>query len=73
MKRSEFVASLAQYFETRYSQVVLHDLRLPAIGSRTPGEALEEGEDPQRIWDAVCAELRLPEDARFPHRSDRKR
>lgn len=73
MKRSEFHASLAEYFERSYTQVVLHDLRLPAIGSRTAGEALEEGEDPQRVWEAVCSELRLPEAARFPHRSEWRR
>ncbi len=70
MKRSEFRTALSQYFEPRYAQAVLHDLRLPAIGSRTPAEALEAEEDPQRVWDAVCDELRLPEDARFPHRAD---
>jgi hypothetical protein len=70
VKRSEFRTALSQYFEPRYAQAVLHDLRLQVIGSRTPAEALEAGEDPQRVWDAVCVELRLPEEARFPHRTE---
>ena len=69
MKRSEFRASLAERFDPRYAQALLHDLVLPGLGSRTASDALEGGEDPQRVWDALVIELRLPEDARFPHRS----
>jgi hypothetical protein len=47
------------------------DLVLPDLGSRTPFQALDAGVDPQRVWDAVCREMRLPEDARFPHRRSR--
>lgn len=72
MRRSEFLSALADHFDSPYAQAVLHDLALTPLGSRTSWEALEAGEDPQRIWDALLVELRLPEDLRFPHRADRR-
>ena len=69
MRRSEFLSSVTHHFGPQYGQAVLRDLSLPDLGSRTADEALAAGEDPQRIWDALMVELRLPENLRFPHRA----
>ena len=32
-----------------------------ALDGRTPAQALEDGEDPRRIWRVVCADFDVPE------------
>jgi len=72
VKRSELLTSLDEIFTPRFASTLIRDLALPGAGSRTVHQALEDGLDPQLIWDAVCAEMDLPEDTRFHHRSDVK-
>ncbi|NLI19533.1 MAG: DUF3046 domain-containing protein [Actinomycetales bacterium] len=72
MRLSEFTSAVASRFDPRYAQAIMNDLVLPGIGS-TPAQALAAGIDPQRVWDAVCLELRLPEEERYPHRQERHR
>lgn len=73
MKYSELTVAMDVTFGHRHGQALMRDLVLPVLASRTPAEAVAAGEDPQLVWDAVCAEMRVPEDARFPHRQDRRR
>jgi len=71
VKLSEFRLALDTHFAPAVASALMSDLVLPALGSRTPAQSLAEGRDPQLVWDALCAEMRLSEDARFPHRADR--
>jgi hypothetical protein len=37
---------------------------LSALGGRTPDQALDAGEDPRRVWYAVCDDFDVPETLR---------
>lgn len=42
-----------------------------ALGSRTPQQALDDGEEPRVVWHALCDALGVPEARRWgldPHR-----
>lgn len=49
------------------------DLVLEGLQDRTAQQALDDGVDPQLIWDAVCFSTDLPATQRFPHRADPKK
>lgn len=55
-----------------YGRSIVTDLVLPGVGYRTAEVALSEGEPPQVVWDAVCDELELGEQARWHHRMKAK-
>ena len=41
------------------------DLTLSALGSRTGRQALDDGEDPRAVWEAICAETDVPAERRL--------
>lgn len=71
MKHSELTAAfIAAFGETR-GPALQRDLALTALSSQSAFEAAEAGESPQLIWLAVCSEMELSEEWRFPHRMER--
>lgn len=73
MKHSEFIEALAVTFGDSRASAVLHDVSLPHLGHATPASLLEAGVAPRQIWEAICAEMDLPESSLFPHRAERTR
>ncbi|HZK04831.1 MAG TPA: DUF3046 domain-containing protein [Actinomycetaceae bacterium] len=72
MKHSELDQAFIDAFG-RYRGPALHrDLALTRFGSRSAWEAVREGEDPQAVWSAVCEEMELDDEWRFPHRRERR-
>jgi hypothetical protein len=47
-------------FGAHYSRTLAGDLVIDALGDRTPLEALRAGEDPKRVWEAVCVVQDVP-------------
>ena len=72
MKHSELTEALAVTFGSAYGTALLHDLTLPALAHARPASALEAGVSPRAVWEAICLEMDLPEEARFPHRAERR-
>jgi hypothetical protein len=64
MRRSEFDRAVSDEFGARAGAVV-DDLVLAPLGGKTPREALNEGVPPRLIWEAVCAEMDVPDDRRY--------
>lgn len=73
MKHSEFIEALRDTFGWSYGGAVLNDVTIPGLDHQTPASALEAGVPPRTVWEAVCVEMDLPEEQRFPHRADRTR
>lgn len=67
MKRSDLAIAFRDTFGPALGETLYRDLVLPPFG-RTAVVALDEGRDPQQVWDAVCVEMNVPASARFPHR-----
>jgi hypothetical protein len=51
---------MEEQFGAAYASSIARDQTLPPLGSRTVEEALAEGEDPKRIWRAVCEVFDCP-------------
>jgi hypothetical protein len=47
-------------FGAAYAASVAHDQALSPLGSRTVEQALADGEDPKRVWRAVCEVFDCP-------------
>ncbi len=60
MRYTEFWSRLEDVLGIR-ARTWARDHVLTALEGRTPQEALDAGESPQRVWRAVHAELELPE------------
>ena len=50
-----------EQFGKAYAQSVAKDYVLRTLGGRTVEGALADGEDPKKIWRAVCEEFDVPE------------
>ncbi|MFC4556336.1 DUF3046 domain-containing protein [Georgenia faecalis] len=68
MKHSEFWQVVDETFGPAYGRSLAEDLVLPGLSGRSAARAVREGEDPQRVWDAMCTEMELSEAARWRHR-----
>jgi hypothetical protein len=53
----------AQFGEA-YAESVAQDHVMAALGDRTVNQALADGEDVKRVWNAVCDSFRLPDRVR---------
>jgi len=75
VKHSELLAAVTDTFGSAHGRSLMSDLVLVALGGRTAEGALREGVAPQRVWDALCAEMELSDDVRWRHRGtlDRRR
>lgn len=67
MRESEFWASVEWAFPGR-GESLMQDLVLGTLGDRSPRQALEDGEDAQKVWIAVCKAMDLPESYYYLHR-----
>ncbi|MGO1401504.1 MAG: DUF3046 domain-containing protein [Flaviflexus sp.] len=73
MNHSEFWKVVDNEFGTAYGQALTRSLALPSLGHKTAAELIEDGENPQKIWLALCEEMDLGEDHMFPHRKEQKK
>lgn len=60
MRYSEFWARMTSALGADYSKVWADTQSLTELGSRTVTEALDDGESPKIVWQAVHANLQLP-------------
>lgn len=67
MKRSEFSYAISHQFGAT-GDVLLRDLVIPSLGNRTAAQALDAGETPRAVWDALCREMDVPLAERVPVR-----
>lgn len=55
---------MAEEFGGAYAGVLMRDHWLAELGG-TPGDALERGVPARTIWEALCADLQVPEHRRY--------
>jgi hypothetical protein len=60
MRRSEFQTAVAEEFGDAYGSVLVHDLVLSEVGSRTARDALAAGVPPREVWLALCRAKDVP-------------
>lgn len=60
MRLSQFHFLMADEFGEGYSQVLLRDQVLSALGDKTADQALTAGENPKEIWLALCEANGVP-------------
>lgn len=65
VRMSEFDRLMADEFGASYASLLKEDLHLQGVGGRTAAQALRDGEDPKRVWLAVCEQQSVPEERRF--------
>jgi hypothetical protein len=61
MRLSEFRHAVTEEFGSAYGRVLLHDLVLTDLGSRTAEVALAEGVRVTEVWLALCRATDVPE------------
>jgi len=61
---SEFWTLADGEFGRVHARSLAADLALPPLGDRTADRALADGEDPARIWRAICETLDVPAERR---------
>lgn len=71
MNHSEFRRVLDLQFGPAYGQALARSLALPTLGHLTAEDLLDQGESPQTVWAALCAEMNI-EDQSFLHRTSPK-
>ncbi|WP_150306676.1 DUF3046 domain-containing protein [Planctomonas psychrotolerans] len=64
MRLSEFRNAVADEFGPAYGRVLLQDLVLTDLGSRTAEVALAEGVRVNEVWMALCRATDVPESRR---------
>lgn len=64
MRLSEFRRAVSDEFGSGYGQVLLHDLVLADLGSRTAETALADGVPAREVWIALCGATDVPESRR---------
>lgn len=67
MRESEFWANVDWVFGERGVSMA-QDLALATLDERSVLQAVNDGVDPQRVWDAVCENMGFPENYRYLHR-----
>lgn len=72
MRHSEFHRLLAEVFGDR-GQALAADLVLADLGERTALSALEQGDEPRRVWWALCDAVGVAEADRFGKRKPGRR
>lgn len=60
MRHSEFWALCDDVFGASYSRTLARELALDACESRTPTQALADGESPRDVWHALCDQMDVP-------------
>lgn len=70
MRISEFWANVDEAFGSARGRSLATDLTITALDSRTAAQAIDEGVEPQRVWEALVEQMDLPEKYRFWHLLD---
>lgn len=73
MRRSEFTALADHVFGPALAAVHVREQHLPALGGRTPAQAIAEGEEVRRVWTALCDAMDVPESDRWEIPPDARR
>jgi hypothetical protein len=60
MRLTEFWERMESQFGRVYATSVARDQVIGRLGSRSVNEALQAGEDPKRVWLAVCEHFEIP-------------
>ena len=55
MRLTDFWARMERRFGRGYAESYARDMVLAPLGGRTVREALDDGDDVQAVWRAVCA------------------
>ncbi|MDO4664910.1 MAG: DUF3046 domain-containing protein [Actinomycetaceae bacterium] len=72
MRRSEFWDNVDQVYGSTYGRSLVADLALsPWYQSAT--QLLEQGEDPQKIWEALVEQTGIDPEMKWFHRFAKKR
>lgn len=53
---------MTEEFGSSYSAVILNDLVLGELGDKTGKALIADGEDPRKVWLAICAAQGIPRD-----------
>ena len=72
MRRSELLEALRAVYGSAYGSTLAADLALAGLGGKTISEALDQGENVDRIWAAFCDEMDADDEVRWYHRSIRR-
>ncbi|WP_124055023.1 DUF3046 domain-containing protein [Arcanobacterium ihumii] len=72
MKHTEFWVVLDRAFPDGRGRALSQDLSLVELGNITAQEALNQGLDPRKIWEAIVVEMDLPPQYVYLHRIDPK-
>lgn len=65
MRLTEFRALMQAQFGPLRAPSVAHDHVFAALDGRTVDQALAAGEDPKRVWTAVCDDFDVPDGLRY--------
>ncbi|MGO1714297.1 DUF3046 domain-containing protein [Ancrocorticia populi] len=68
MRESEFWSAVQWTFPDGRGTSLTQDLVLFELGDKSPAEALAEGAAPQKVWEAMCRAMDLPEWYYYIHR-----
>jgi hypothetical protein len=60
VRLSEFQLAVSDEFGEAYGTVILHDIVLEAVGSRTAEQAIKAGLPVREIWLALCRTMDVP-------------
>lgn len=60
MRLSEFRRLMAEEFGSARATMLADHQALTALGSVSAAQALERGDDPARVWAAMCEEMQVP-------------
>jgi len=71
MRLSEFWALMEQEFGGPYGRSIASGHAIHAMGDQTAVDAIDAGEPVRRVWLALCDDLQIPDERRFP--ADRRR
>ncbi len=55
MRLTDFWSRMERRFGASYAESYARDMVLAPLGGRTVREALDDGDDVQAVWRAVCA------------------
>lgn len=68
MRESEFWRAVEWTFPDGRGRSLTQDLVLSELEDQSPQQALDSGMNPQRVWEAMCRSMDLPEAYYFIHR-----
>lgn len=62
MRLSQFTELMNDEFGAEYAAVLLRDLALTELADRTGQSALDQGDDPKDVWQAICLATGVPKE-----------